>query len=122
MKDLEIAHRGAKHLSDLRSLEKMAQHPHRYTGEFNELPAPTVKGGGDAGLARVIGAGKKGKKQLQKKEEECECSGGDSVCECDDSDVEGGAIQGQLLAEHLVKLHGKGFSHKFADGLMKALF
>jgi hypothetical protein len=109
---MEEAHHGAKMLSDRRSLEKMGQRPHLHEDEING-PANTIgRGGGEAGLARVVGAGKKPRKGRR-----------NAVVEgASDGVMTGGAsLQGKMLGEHLMKLHGKGFFDDFAKGFMSVI-
>jgi len=56
--NLEYAHEGAHRLANRRAMEKQAQRPQMLDDEIAR-PANEIKGGGDAGLARVIGSGKR---------------------------------------------------------------
>lgn len=114
MAELELAHSGAKQLSDRRAMEKQALRPQMLNHEISG-PANTIKrGGGEAGLQRVIGAGRKLKPKKEVIEEETmEMEGGSNGV------LKGGAHkQGRMFAEHLMKLHGKEFLDDFHKGLM----
>jgi hypothetical protein len=97
-------------LADARGLEigltkrQMMQNP-------PEMKPLEVKGGGMAGLQRVVGRGKRKTEMESESEHESE------------SDMEGGAgpyKKGKQLAHHLRKTHGKDFLDQFHEGLMKA--
>jgi len=87
-------------MAKMRALERQSKMPQN---EMNTELEPTTRsrGGGQAGLARVIGAGKK-------KREESPCSV--------DSGEGGASHMGQMMREHLTKLHGCGYANKFFTG------
>ena len=100
-------------LADRRALELEAKHPQ--LSEYDNQPEPTegMRGsGGEAGLARVVGSGKKrGRKPKMMVEEMVE-----------EPAMSGGAkMQGKMLAEHLRKLHGEGFLSDFWDGFKSVI-
>jgi hypothetical protein len=125
------AARGMRDLAMARALELEAKHPQlsAYDNEVEDTSPEAIRGsGGDAGLARVIGKGKKkaapkkgasnGKMMMPKNE----------VMEMSDSDeMEGGMMhggaskQGKMLAEHLEKMHGAGWLKDFAKGLLSGI-
>lgn len=97
-------------MSDARALERLAKHPQ--TASPSPGPAVAiakrVSGGGDAGLARLVGNGKK----KMPKEEEMDS---DDEMEM----LEGGARhQGKALLRHLSALHGAGYAKEFMEGMM----
>jgi len=110
--DLQVAHEGAKHLADRRAMVKQAQRPQMLNDEIAK-PANEIKGGGEAGLARVVGAGKRRGRPRK------------AVAPVAGSDGEmcGGAahMQGKMLGDHLMGLHGKGFFDDFAKGFMSVI-
>jgi hypothetical protein len=118
-------------LANRRAMELEAKHPQ--LSEFDNQPEPTenMRGsGGDAGLARVVGSGKRGRKG--KKMEGGfflpllaglagsllgRGEGGEA-----EPEMSGGAkMQGRMLAEHLQKLHGEGFLSDFWDGFKSVI-
>lgn len=102
------ANQGKKNsLANRRAMELEAKHPQ--LSEFDNQPEPTepMRGGGDAGLARVVGSGKRKSKKMEMMVEAPEMSGG--------------AKQGKMLAEHLRKLHGEGFFQDFWKGFTSVL-
>ena len=118
-------------LANRRAMELEAKHPQ--LSEFDNQPEPTenMRGsGGEAGLARVVGSGKRGRKG--KKMEGGfflpllaglagsllgRGEGGEA-----EPEMSGGAkMQGRMLAEHLQKLHGEGFLSDFWDGFKSVI-
>jgi len=102
------ANQGKKNaLANRRAMELEAQHPQ--LSEFDNQPEPTepMRGGGDAGLARVVGSGKRKSKKMEMMVEAPEMSGG--------------AKQGKMLATHLRKLHGEGFFQDFWKGFTSVI-
>jgi hypothetical protein len=102
---------GAKNeLAERRAIERSMQRPQLM--EYNNEPVPTEpqpRSGGAAGLARVIGAGRK-KKMAMKMEKEVEAESED--------EMHGGAYkQGKMLGEHIKKLHGEGFLGDLVKGI-----
>lgn len=100
--------------ADARALEHLSKKPQLVIDNQLAPSAPDAtgvkSGGGSAGLARVVGSGKRGKK-AKKAMEECD--------ECEDSDEEmsGAGKQGRMLREHIEKIHGGAFLSKFLKGL-----
>ena len=92
-------------MAKMRALERQSKMPQN---EMNTELEPTTRsrGGGQAGLARVIGAGKKSKKREE------------SPCSVDSGDG-GASHMGQMMREHLTKLHGCGYANKFFTGTSK---
>lgn len=131
---LQIAAKAKREMAKARAMELEAKHPQLslYDNEVEDN-SPAVYGsgsGGEAGLARVVGKGKKkatpkvkgasNGKMLPKLEiEEME--------EHSDKDMEGGGLsggarqQGKMLADHLEKMHGGGWLRDFAKGLMSGV-
>lgn len=96
-------------MSDARALERLAKHPQTATPSPGPAVAiaKRVTGGGDAGLARLVGQGKK-----MHKEEKMES---DDEMEM----LEGGARhQGKALLKHLAALHGGAYAKEFIEGMM----
>jgi hypothetical protein len=82
----------------IRALERQAKMPQNLLS--TELEPSTKRGGGMAGLARVVGKGKKRAESV------------DSM-----SSGEGGARHmGRMMFEHLSKLHGDKYAKKFMGG------
>jgi hypothetical protein len=103
------ANQGKKNsLANRRAMELEAKHPQ--LSEFDNQPEPTepMRGGGDAGLARVVGSGKRKMKKMEMMAEAM-------------PEMSGGAKQGKMLAEHLRKLHGEGFFQDFWKGFTSVL-
>lgn len=101
-KQLEFAHAVQKKLADLRGLEKLSQHPQMAEGHPGaETVAETRRGGGEAGLQRVIGGAKKSKapKQVAPKESQSDARS-----------------QGRMLAEHFGKMYGGAYMSDFMEG------
>ena len=121
MKGLRQASAARSALGAERAMELQSRHP-QLSEHDNQVEdtSPAALSGGAAGLARVIGKGKR--KPAAKKmggtngkmESESEMEGGMSH-------MSGGARQGKMLADHLEKLHGKGFLQDFASGLMSGV-
>lgn len=116
METLQHAHDAGNALATRRAMEKQMQRP-QMMSDGNQLPDPK-KGGGEMGLKRVVGAGRRGRRkavvEAEVKEEMKGCSDGEMV--------KGGAKhQGKMLGEHLVKLHGQGFFDDFAKGFMSVI-
>lgn len=85
-----------------RALEKQAKMPQNMLS--TELEPSRKRGGGAAGLARVVGSGKK--KREASPESVSSMSSG-----------EGGARHmGRMMYEHLAKLHGDKYAKKFMGG------
>lgn len=93
-------------LRDMRAMERQRKMPQNLQStELEYSDEREHRGGGAAGLARVVGRGRK-------------CGGGKrgaSVSSSDSSDSgEGGARHmGRMMYEHLSKMHGKGYADKF---------
>lgn len=86
-----------------RALEKQAKMPQNMLS--TELEPTKKRGGGAAGLARVVGSGKKGKRAESPESVSSMSSG------------EGGARHmGRMMYEHLSKLHGDKYAKKFMGG------
>jgi len=105
---MELAARRGAELSD--------KHPQL---DDSSLIVPTevqVRGGSmEQRIARVVGAGKKGKGKLTIHHEGSDTVGSDTV-------MKGGAhSEGMLLAKHLEKLHGAGFLSDFFDGFKSVI-
>jgi hypothetical protein len=82
----------------VRALEKQSKMPQNMMSTGLE-PSTRKRGGGMAGLARVVGRGKRAKSV-------------DSM-----SSGEGGAKHmGRMMYDHLAKLHGEGYAKKFMGG------
>ncbi len=84
--------------------------------------------GGEAGLRRVIGAGRRKRNVLKQMPHSNTSIGAEIVEEESESDMEGagragGAAhsQGAHLAQHLHKIHGAGFLDDFARGFMSVI-
>jgi hypothetical protein len=119
------AQRQGNLMAEARALELEAKHPQLTM--FSPSPPDTLHlpktGGGDAGLARVIGHGKR-KSKMEKEEPSDDEISVDSL-----SDVEyvgkgmsGGAKhQGVELGKHILQMHGKGFFDDFAKGFMSVI-
>lgn len=87
----------------IRALERQAKMPQNMLS--TELEPSTKRGGGMAGLARVVGSGKKGKRACSPESVSSMSSG------------EGGARHmGRMMFEHLSKLHGDKYAKKFMGG------
>lgn len=116
------ANRGKKEaLRDVRAMEKMARHNQleRYSNQLvpkdphgmppsgsNLRKLNGLGSGGEAGLARVIG---KGRRKAAAKEPESESS---------DEEIEGGRkYMGKMLAKHLMETHGGRYMKKFMKGM-----
>jgi hypothetical protein len=98
-KQLEFAHAVQKKLADLRGLEKLSQQPQLATGHPGaQTVAETRRGGGEAGLRRVIGGAKK-MKAAPKEDDMCDAHS-----------------QGRMLAEHFGKMYGGAYMAKFMEG------
>ena len=100
---------------DMRAVEKMARHNQieKYdNGLVGTDPHGLPHGGGDAGLARVVGRGRKAKAAVPALVVK-ECESSDT-----DEEVRGGARKaGEMLKEHLMKLHGKKYvKHFYGSG------
>jgi hypothetical protein len=95
-------------LANRRAMELEAKHPQ--LSEYDNQPEPTepMRGGGDAGLARVVGSGKRKMKKMEMMAEAM-------------PEMSGGAKQGKMLATHLRKLHGDGFFQDFWKGFTSVL-
>lgn len=123
-KGLAVAAAAKRELAAARALELEAKHPQLsvYENEVEHI-SPVAVGGGAAGIARVVGAGKKKRaakvtKAMKKAEMESESEGE----EMEGKEMAGGAHkQGKMLAEHLEKLHGAGWLTDFAKGLMSGV-
>ena len=116
------ANRGKKEaMRDVRAIEKMARH-NQLSRHSNQLVPSDPNGmppsgsnlrklnglgsGGEAGLARVVG---KGKRNVAKK-----CEDSDSS----DEEMEGGRkYMGKMLAKHLMEQHGGRYMKKFMKGM-----
>ena len=118
---LDVAASKRRDLAQARALELQAQHPQLSVFENGvEDRSPEAlhgSGGGDAGLARVVGKGRKPKAvkgaSNGKMNDADSCSSSDS-----NNEMRGGAhTQGKMLGEHLMKLHGAGFFDDFLSGL-----
>lgn len=110
-------------MRDVRALEKMERHNQldRYSNQLipkdphgmppsgsNLRKISGLGSGGEAGLARIIG---KGKRKVKMAEPESDTS---------DEEMEGGRkFMGKMLAKHLMDSHGEKYLKKFAKGLMK---
>jgi hypothetical protein len=112
--DLRRAQGAKNELAERRALEKSMQRPQLM--EYNNEPVPTEpqpRSGGAAGLARVVGAGRKKKAMAMKKAMEME-----KESESESEKMEGGAYsQGRMLGEHIKKLHGEGFLGDLVKGI-----
>ena len=130
---LRAANKKRNLLAEARALELQAKHPQvsMFSASPPDLLAPEQKaqiygsGYNDAGLARVVGHGKR-KAPKKEKEELVEepSSDEDSGAEIEmvGSGLSGGAMhQGQMLGQHLMKMHGKGFFDDFAKGFMSVI-
>ena len=110
---MRMNRRSKEALRDSRALEKMERHSQldRYSNQLipsdpSGLPHK-MRGGGDAGLARIVG---KGRRKMKKEEEEMSS----------DEELEGGRkFMGKMLAKHLMDQHGEKYLKKFAKGLMR---
>jgi hypothetical protein len=96
-----------KLLRDSRQLEKQAQKPQ--LAMYDNEPKPTVPAisGGQAGLKRIVGAGRSKK---MKESNEMIHKGGNEMA----------SKEGREFAKHLRKLKGKEFLDAFHKGLMEA--
>jgi hypothetical protein len=144
--DLECASRAKRALASERAMEKAAQRPQmmKFNGAMEPAP-PAVCSGGAAGLARLVGQGRR--KRAAKKE----AGGSDGVMldgkgvisdlnipivsgiarifglgkesemasdSESDKEMHGGAReQGKRLADHLSKLHGPEYAKEFHSGM-----
>jgi hypothetical protein len=98
-------------LAEDRAMELQSKRPQLKAESYMARPEPTEpqpRGGGDAGLARLVGRGKKHSKKQMEHESDDEMEGG-------------GKHQGKMLGEHLKQLHGAGFLSTFAKGLLSAM-
>ena len=100
-----------KLLRNARALERQAKRP-QLTIYDNE-PKPTVSGG-EAGLKRVVGAGRRKKAAAAAAEVAAEAE----PAEREDDDI--ADKEGKAFAKHLRKLKGKKFLDAFHRGLMSA--
>lgn len=92
-------------MRNMRAIERQRKMPQNLESTELEHSEHRMKGsGGAAGLARVIGSGKK--------------RGGARSPSCSsDSSMEGGAKHmGRMMFEHLKKMHGEGYATKFMSG------
>lgn len=106
-------------LAEARALELEAKHPQISIGD--PAPKPTepqpMTGGGDAGLARVVGRGRRKKAAKAPSPRSSSPSS-----ESDEEELSGGArMHGKMLAEHLQQMHGAGFLDDFAKGFMSVI-
>jgi hypothetical protein len=108
-------------MRDTRALEKMERHNQldRYSNQLvpkdphgmppsgsNLRKLNGLGSGGEAGLARVIGKGRRKAKMVEE--------------DSSDEELEGGRkFMGKMLAKHLMDQHGEAYLKKFAKGLMK---
>jgi hypothetical protein len=103
-------------LAAARAGEKAMKHPQLM--DSNRLvpsdPKGLPRGGGEAGLARLIGSAKpRGRKAKGASNGMMEHEDISS-----DEEMEGGAKhQGRMFAEHLLKMHGGAYMHKFVKGM-----
>lgn len=122
---LDVAARKRQDLAQARAMELEAKHPQLavYDNEVEDR-SPAVRGGGDAGLARVVG-GRRGRKpknvMLGASNGHMEGSGHSPESDSDEEMKGGAAHQGKMLGRHLVELHGKGFFDDFAKGFMSVV-
>jgi hypothetical protein len=97
-------------LNEERAMQRLAKHPQTALpspGPSVEIAARKVRGGGMAGLSRVIGAGKKEKHMVEDMDAD------------DMMELEGGARhQGKALMKHLAAMHGGAYSKEFLEGMM----
>ena len=128
-----MAQRAHKELADARAMELEAKHPQLENDNGVEDRSPEAlhgNGGGEAGLARIVGHGKR----RGRKPKACAEGGTNGYMEGNgklevihhdngsDDEMHGGArTQGKMLGEHLVKLHGAGFFDDFAKGFMSVI-
>jgi hypothetical protein len=118
------AQRKGNLLAEARGLELQAKHPQLTM--FSPSPPDTLHlpktGGGDAGLARVIGAGKrKSKKEMEEHSDEVSVDSASDI-ETIGMGMSGGAKhQGVELGKHILQMHGKGFFDDFAKGFMSVI-
>lgn len=121
-------------LADRRALELEAKHPQLSMYDNQPEPTEEMRGsGGEAGLARVVGSGKRRGRKSKKEMEGGfflpllaglagsallgRGEGGEA-----EPEMSGGAkMQGRMLAEHLRKMHGEGFLSDFWDGFKSVL-
>lgn len=90
-----------------RAMEKQMQRPQLMESTELEPTEPQPRGGGDAGLARVIGRGKRKAPRMVVREE----GGSDGV-------MAGGARHmAQTLMQQMAAIHGPGFVKEFMEGL-----
>nr|WPF46804.1 MAG: hypothetical protein [Lake Baikal virophage 12] len=102
------ANQGKKNsLANRRAMELEAKHPQLSEYDNQLEPTEPMRGGGDAGLARVVGSGKRKSKKMEMMVE--------------DEPMSGGAKQGKMLATHLRKLHGEGFFQDFWKGFTSVI-
>lgn len=104
-------------LAEARALELEAKHPQISIGDPSPKPseAQPMVGGGDAGLARVVGRGRR------KKAAAAPSPRSPSPEMEEEGELSGGARHGKMLAEHLREMHGAGFLDDFAKGFMSVI-
>lgn len=112
------ASRGKLHaLGNERAMELAQQRPQLMDNNMLEPTEPPKRGGGDAGMKRIIGRGRPKKVRMAVEEEEMEGSG----CCCEGGSngrMVGGAMEmGRSLADQMRKLHGNDFVMEFTKGL-----
>lgn len=95
-------------LAGMRAIEKQRKMPQNLMSTELEHSSRRMKGGNAAGLARVVGSGRKrggGKREPS------------SDSSSSDSSMEGGAKHmGRMMFAHLAKTHGEGYARKFMAG------
>jgi len=113
---LRVAQAKKKDLADARAMEKLAKKPQ--LAVFDNQPESLLKGsGGEEGMRRVIGAGKR--RKAAPKKEDIEIS--ELVEEASSSDEEEADAkeEGRKFARHLMEVQGPEFLRKFHEGVME---
>jgi hypothetical protein len=94
-------------LSNRRAMEKQMQKPQMMLPTELEPSSEKYSGGGEAGLRRVVGAGRRKKPSMEVMEE-----GGTN------GHMEGGAnAMAKSLMQQMVRIHGPDFTRQFMEGL-----
>jgi len=113
-----VAASAKRDLAEARALELEAKHPQ--ISFYDNQPEHTEQfearhgSGGEAGLARVIGKGKrKSKKAVQHEQMKEEAM---MASEEEDEKYDGGARQGRMLARHMRQMYGGAFMNDFMKG------
>lgn len=127
-KGLMMAAEAKRNMAQSRAMELQAKHPQlsAHSAEVEEN-SPVALSGGDAGLARVVGKGRRRKAPAKSRSPSPMAHGGtngkmETVKMATEGEMHGGASkQGKMLADHLEKVHGAGWLRDFAKGLMSGV-